>query len=459
MFDFKRFSPRKTIYSEEFLRYLFLFLISLIIFIFLWSNTWKTELLITLPNISICATNFPRYRKPSYLSHFDCQRLFAGDIDYIEELEHYGKIKAKELPVEPNCSKLRARVIGDHPAPDLNYSIAFARNVYTDYELLETILGVTYSPTNHYCFHVDIKSTQRFKTQMSYLEKCLPNVHLAPNYLNTTSSGHNNNRAHLLCLELLLKYQNWEYVLMLQNHDLVAHTNSELSKMLSLLNGTNDFNLDNMIWGRVRANQSFTMDDLNFFTKHTPLSFPERETAKLDFAKGLEQATLNRAAVDWMINRVNISTLLDRFDDRKLYAVDEQFFATLQNSETLRMPGGYHSSCLRNRGNKFFTYLTRHTRWTFDRSCKHNRHWICLYGIEDLWEAREIARKHFTLNKFVASHDFGAIICMAESLFNRTHYGDEPFDLLHIRNHSGVRYQKATRQPGFYISNFTCNGI
>ncbi|CAJ0563778.1 unnamed protein product, partial [Mesorhabditis spiculigera] len=410
----------------------------------------------------------PKFRKPDYVSHIDCRRLFEKDEKYLESLLYTNKlikrsldnkllprIVAKEEPFEDSCRKLRDRIIGDHPAPYLNYSIAFARNIYADYESLQILLSATYSPENHYCYHVDVKATQKFKDQIAKLEQCFPNIYVTKEQYNVTSDGKNNNIAHLKCMEILLEKPGWEHLILLQAHDLVAHTNSELMKMLKLLNGTNDSNLSGMLWNRVPPGLSFDVKDLNLWTNYTTLTFDERKNARLEFAKGLEEATYIRPAIQWLVKEINVTTLMDHFNNGH-HSVDEQLFATFLNSETLRMPGGYHSACMKNRPDGFFTYITRHTRWSFEghKNC-NERHMICLYGIEDLEDARLTARRVISLNKFIGSFDFAAITCMAESLFNRTHGGDEYFDVEHIANHSGNRYQRATRLPGFDLKNFT----
>ncbi|CAJ0565838.1 unnamed protein product, partial [Mesorhabditis spiculigera] len=171
-------------------------------------------------------------------------------------------------------------------------------------------------------------------------------------------------------------------------------------------------------------------------------------------------ADQKRSAVRWMVREVNITTLMHTFNGGS-HSVDEQLFASLAVSEKLQMPGGYHSACLKNRDlNKFFTYITRHTRWVWEGhpNC-HRRHDVCLYGIENLYQARKTARRYIALNKFIGSWDFAATVCMAESLYNRTHFGEEAFDAKYIANHSGNRYQRARRKPGFRLNTFTCKNI
>ncbi|CAJ0566622.1 unnamed protein product, partial [Mesorhabditis spiculigera] len=103
-----------------------------------------------------------------------------------------------------SCEAIRSRVIGPIPHPRLNFSIAFAKGVHTDYEFLEMGLATTYSPENHYCFAVDSKSTPEFQHRFRMLASCLPNVYLTPVKRSMTSAGAYVNRAHLDCLEATL---------------------------------------------------------------------------------------------------------------------------------------------------------------------------------------------------------------------------------------------------------------
>lgn len=52
---------------------------------------------------------------------------------------------------------------------------------------------------------------------MHKLAECLPNVLIATDEWNFDSAGHNMNRAHLKCLEVLLKPERrWNYVALLE---------------------------------------------------------------------------------------------------------------------------------------------------------------------------------------------------------------------------------------------------
>ncbi|CAJ0564240.1 unnamed protein product, partial [Mesorhabditis spiculigera] len=131
-----------------------------------------------------------------------------------------------------SCEDIRSRVIGTMPRPILNYSIAFAKDVHTDYEFLELALATTYSPENHYCFSIDSKSKPEFQRHFRMLASCLPNVYVPPEKRSMTSAGGFVNRAHLDCLEVLIEQPGWEYVILQQTYDFLAHSNEELMMML-----------------------------------------------------------------------------------------------------------------------------------------------------------------------------------------------------------------------------------
>jgi len=73
-------------------------------------------------------------------------------------------------------------------------------------------------------------------------------------------------------------------------------------------------------------------------------------------------------------------------------------------------------------------YRFRHTAWSFiwrlvgcgtaSESWRY-RHHVCLYGLEDLH--RLTHRPELIANKFWPAHDYGAVECWLEWLYNRTH--------------------------------------
>ncbi|CAJ0564234.1 unnamed protein product, partial [Mesorhabditis spiculigera] len=137
-------------------------------------------------------------------------------------------------------------------------------------------------------------------------------------------------------------------------------------------------------------------------------------------------------------------------------ATVEQFLATLTNSETLLMPGGYHHNCAAKQPSSYFSRLTR---WGGGK-CETGkwRHGICIWGIEDLPWLRNISSRWLMINKFIPDFDFLSIHCLSESIYNRTHMGPDFVDLERLGKHSMVYYNDVVKKkPGFNAATFTCN--
>ncbi|CAJ0587558.1 unnamed protein product, partial [Mesorhabditis spiculigera] len=349
-----------------------------------------------------------------------------------------------------SCEAIRSRVIGPIPHPRLNFSIAFAKGVHTDYEFLEMGLATTYSPENHYCFAVDSKSTPEFQHRFRMLASCLPNVYLTPVKRSMTSAGAYVNRAHLDCLEVLIEQPGWEYVILQQTYDFLAHSNEELMMMLKKLNGYNDIfacQPEQMLAKRIDRSLNWTAAGLNLFTKSSPYTAEQKKAATIEFGYGYVQATLGRKAVKWMTQDVNLTTLIDHLTHNKTgYGVDEQFIATLALSETLLMPGGLHHRC---GGKPGFGYFTRYTIWKGDCKTRKWRKGQCIWGVEDLPMLRNISSRYLMINKFLPDFDFLGIHCLSESIYNRTHMGPDFVNLELLGKHAIVDVEGAPEYPGY----------
>ncbi|CAJ0566623.1 unnamed protein product, partial [Mesorhabditis spiculigera] len=344
-----------------------------------------------------------------------------------------------------SCEAVRKRVVGSIPHPVLNYSIAFAKDVHKAYEFLELGLAATYSPENHYCFSIDSKADREFIQHFRMLATCLPNVYLAPERHNMNSAGGFVNRAHLDCLEILIEQPNWEYAVLQQVSDLRSR-------------GPLERGADEHVQGnRIEYSLNWTVEELNFFPKNFSFGPAPKQKSRIDFAKGYVQASLSRAAVHWMTREVNLTKFVEQlnFLNHKGYGVDEQFIATLINSDTLGMPGGFHHRCIKK---GILTFMTRYTKWSKPCGTNRMRANQCVWGVEDLVALRNISRRFVMVNKFLPDFDFAGISCMAESIWNRTHYGADPIDEEKLGKH-GIKYYNEVlkQQPGFDAETFDCN--
>ncbi|KAK6061294.1 hypothetical protein COOONC_01042 [Cooperia oncophora] len=96
---------------------------------------------------------------------------------------------------------------------------------------------------------------------------------------------------------------------------------------------------------------------------------PSQLNASLTFARGAVHASLSRAAVDWMVNTIDLTKTFEQLD-RNVLGVDEVLIPTLQVSDGLNMPGRFTAHCVKNGSVIGFitrsVYLLR-TCWRFDQ--------------------------------------------------------------------------------------------
>ncbi|KIH67337.1 hypothetical protein ANCDUO_02332 [Ancylostoma duodenale] len=75
--------------------------------------------------------------------------------------------------------------------------------------------------------------------------------------------------------------------------------------------------------------------------------------ATLSFAKGAVQASLSRAAVQWLVFTANLTTLMQQIN-KMPFGVDEILLESLQISDDIDMPGRFTSKCLEQGQNTDF---------------------------------------------------------------------------------------------------------
>uniref|UniRef100_A0A914Z4R3 Receptor ligand binding region domain-containing protein n=1 Tax=Panagrolaimus superbus TaxID=310955 RepID=A0A914Z4R3_9BILA len=144
------------------------------------------------------------------------------------------------------------------------FPIAFIKNVYTDYYIMEQELATTYAPQNFYCFSIDSKASDIFRKQIHALSSCFPNVFYAKREFPLDSAGHYNSYAQFECLKILIKYH-WKYVILLLSHDIAIKTNAEIVQILTWFDGTNDMMIIPVNPERVNLNYTWTFEELRIF--------------------------------------------------------------------------------------------------------------------------------------------------------------------------------------------------
>ncbi|VDM38897.1 unnamed protein product [Toxocara canis] len=280
------------------------------------------------------------------------------------------------------------------------FPIAFARIVYkVDYHLQELLLNIMYAPQNIFCYAVDAKAPLLFREQIANLSNCFPNVFLTTQQFQVDSAGHNTTRSFLECLRLLNSKPKWKYAILLQ-----------------VLNGSNDINVGPPNKGRIPRNMNWTYRALNLFQDSS-----KNDNRVLEIAKGSTSVSLSRSFVKFVVDELNLTTLVDRFESME-YGIDEMIFPSLHADDQLDAPGGFTRHCI----GKYNNLITRYVSWQRTSSGKPRpcfsgryRHEICVFGLADL--STLSTSKSLFANKMMPEYDYGAIACWLKTLARRRH--------------------------------------
>ncbi|CAJ0947589.1 unnamed protein product, partial [Mesorhabditis belari] len=385
----------------------------------------------------------PRFVRRPEVANLKCDRLLQADRLYTFKNSFLHRHSLVPQPLNMSCAEIRKRIfMGATMFEPLESPFAIARNVYKDYEFHELSVAAHCHPDIHFCFVIDKNSASTFKRNMRQLERCVPTVHIASENLSLKSTGFNQNWAHYTCMKKLLQVApQWKYLIQLQNNDILLKSTAILSDIFTILNGANDL-MNETISQQKRINQKldWNVSSLGLFPKGDP-----RNKAQLIFRAGLIQASLHRETIKWIVEKVNMTKLLDQFNWKE-YGVDEFWLPTLHASVDLGMPGSIDDCEL---GVKLNRPLTRLDHWNHHYSpinCKSHfqRNSICILGVEDLPELVETL--HFGANKVLPSFDWAVISCLYEHLFNGIHIRKERLSVQKKNEYQELRIVKCHRQ-------------
>uniref|UniRef100_A0AC34RFE1 Uncharacterized protein n=1 Tax=Panagrolaimus sp. JU765 TaxID=591449 RepID=A0AC34RFE1_9BILA len=137
----------------------------------------------------------------------------------------------------------------------------------------------------------------------------------------------------------------------------------------------------------------------------------------------LVQVSLTKASVDYILSELDLTIYIKTLE-KASYGMDELFMATLNDNPELGLPGGFTTACYEK--GVISRTITRYIAWNADEGhceSRMKRHSMCVFGMKDLLRLR--LKYHLFANKMIQDHDFGAIDCLAEKLFDLTY--NEPF--------------------------------
>ncbi|GMT21815.1 hypothetical protein PFISCL1PPCAC_13112, partial [Pristionchus fissidentatus] len=339
--------------------------------------------------------------------------------------------------LDMSCAAVRKRVTS-RSNPPTNFPIAFAKIVYQHYDFLEEQLSVHYADEHTFCFALDKKAPLSFRRRILTLSACLHNVLLAEHEYDTDSAGHYHSHALLDCMNTA-RSRKWNYVIFLQNHDIIIKNNKELAAIFGAMNGANDVEMarcPHSAWDVRCEISEMNLGKLGLCP--SGLSREDHEecgSQDIQLAKGWTQVSLARETAEYIADRLNLTTLLSVLNEQR-YGVDELLIQSLLATRALRVPGTFPARWLHENDSAAPTntlFITRLTHWNWWASygCRSGlwRNDLCVFGVEDV---NHLAGVHQIMaNKMHPDMDYAAISCIAEVLFNRTHRGleDHPLDM------------------------------
>uniref|UniRef100_A0A183BY24 Homeobox domain-containing protein n=1 Tax=Globodera pallida TaxID=36090 RepID=A0A183BY24_GLOPA len=314
----------------------------------------------------------------------ECARVFFNDSDYIVQIGRRRLTFEDPVWLEMDCAKgIRKR--NHFPGAEAaEFPLAQVRIVYKDYVFLEKELASSYSPNNWYCYSVDHKSDKQFHFRMKRLSECLPNVVVSTREWTVDGGGHNITRAHLDCLHLLtVPERRWEYVALLQNHDVAIKTNREMIQIYRWLNGANDVEVTWLPGGRVNESLDWSFEVIRMFRNASRnvlgAGASDGFPPKLAFSKGYVESSLSRKMAEFILYELDLTEIVRRLEGGG-FGIDEILVPTLHAADALRAP-----------------------------------------GMEDLADKMAVW-PHLFANKLMPEFDFGALLCWWEEMHRRAYF-------------------------------------
>ncbi|KAL3096956.1 hypothetical protein niasHS_002672 [Heterodera schachtii] len=406
-----------------------------------------------------------------------CERVFSGDKALVRRMVRHRRKMSDPAELEMNCEAIKARHGGDPEQDDQMITkitelerqmpMAFARVIYTDYLFLEAELLVNYAPNNWYCYVLDSKSSTVFQLRMRQLASCFDNVIVVDQMFDIERLGANMNKAVMECVRTLSdERKHWKYLVTLQNHDVQAKTNAEMAQIFTWLGGANDVEVELQLpltkrrLEHYRKKFNWTFDELMLFKDEAMNHRTDKEGKPLALAlsKGYMAVSLSRQFVDFVVNKLNVTPLLEQLN-KGLFGVDEHFWQSLSSSESLDAPGGFPHECFvkgideKDTSFRKYKYITRFALWADPSSkCRSGnwRHGVCVFGLEDLMGPDNEIRRlpHLFVNKLMQEFDFDAILCWHQWMRERLRSGRMELGRDFYKEWPQTRYQMERSRLG-----------
>ena len=230
----------------------------------IWRYARDNRLLcIIIPSMIVSVHVMMFNRKESEHRHFEdlqpftyavsCSKLFEGDPDehkralaLLTGAKTARVIADKHYRISHNqCHAYRSERFNEsfHREDTLTnqqFPLAYSILMYDNVEQFERLLRLIYRPQNFYCIHIDSDAPIDVQQGARSIVKCFDNVFLATKQEDVFYGTFSRVQADLNCMQDLIRYPSWKYLLNMANSELPLKSNSELVKILSIYRGYND---------------------------------------------------------------------------------------------------------------------------------------------------------------------------------------------------------------------------
>ncbi|CAF0798589.1 unnamed protein product [Rotaria sp. Silwood1] len=303
---------------------------------------------------------------------------------------------------------------GEDTSINQQFPLAFNILMHEKVEQFERLLRIIYRPQNYYCIHVDSDASISVYEGVKSIVQCFNNVVLSSKREKVIYATFSRLQADLNCMQDLIKYPSWKYLLNVANTELPLKTNSELVQILSIYRGYND------IEGRWKTRDMIRTEYVWKISNTTGASYlshlrPINEKKKpppgnVEIVKGSAYGAFSRAFVEFIQTNPVAKELLDW--SRDTFSPDEHYWATLNYNIHLHAPGGYQAK------SDPTEWTARFVIWDRHKCHGHVVHGICIFSTVDL---PVLSNRHeLFANKFHLNVDPIVYQCLEELLINRS---------------------------------------
>lgn len=400
------------------------FIISLVFILF---NKLKREEYLNLEAerlSDINQTTIPKF----IVEDINCKRIFNRDERYISVLEdleshsklpYFKKMDYEYESISKNCKEYRKSYVTKFLSyEEVNYPLAFQIIMYKDVAQLEILLKEIYRPQNEYCIHVDRKAHIDIQYGVRSMAKCFENIEVIDvnESVDVRWSKYTNLEPEIICARNLWKRKTkWKYLINLTGQEFPIKTMLDIVKILKAINGANS------IQGTVKHMNKERFDGVPPFGRNVTV------------LKGAIHIVAQRGYIDFILHNKVALDFLEWV--KQVKHPDETYFASLNHSPLLKVPGSYlgHPESHSNH----YPFIARYKNWRNAKLKCHSKRVrsLCIFGMRDIPNIIDL--EQLFVNKFHIDHQPYALLCMAELIRNRTisqYMGLRKFDTTFYEN-------------------------